>query len=61
LTVGDPGAAFIIDFVEAVAEGDAEAREHTRVAWLTPDEMADIPLAPADRLFATQLPGTSGP
>lgn len=60
-TVGDPGAEFVIDFVEAVAEGDAEAREHTRVAWLTPHEMADIPLAPADRLFATQLAGTSGP
>ena len=61
LTVGDPGAAFVIDFVEAVAEGDAEAREHTRVAWLTLDEMTAMPLAPADRLFAIQLAGTSGP
>jgi 8-oxo-dGTP diphosphatase len=61
LTVGDPGAAFVIDFVEAVAVGDAEAREHTRVAWFTPDEMADMPLAPADRLFMNRIAGTSRP
>jgi 8-oxo-dGTP pyrophosphatase MutT (NUDIX family) len=61
LTVGDPGAAFVIHFVEAVAQGDAEAREHARVAWLTPDDMADMPLAPADRIFATRLAGSSSP
>jgi len=55
LRVGDPGAPYVIDFVDTTARGEPEALEHARVAWLTPDEMASLPLAPADRRFATEL------
>jgi mutator protein MutT len=57
LTVGDPGAPYVIQFVEAVAHGEAEAREHSSVAWLTVDELRGVPLAPADERFAAFLAG----
>ena len=58
-SVGDPGAPFVIDFVEALAEGEPEAREHSSVGWLTAAQLAEMPLAPADALFAARLTGGS--
>lgn len=57
LSASDGGSPFVIHFVEIEAEGEPEAREHSEVGWFTPEEMARLPLAPADaRFVATLLP-----
>lgn len=55
LSVHDDGSPFVIHFVEVEATGDPTALEHTAVGWYTPDEMADLPLAPADAHFVRGL------
>ena len=60
LTVEDEGAAFVIHFVEVEATGEPMPTEHTAVGWSTPDELAAMPLAPADARFVESLRGTPG-
>lgn len=55
LTVGDEGSAFVIHFLEVEASGDPVPTEHAAVAWHTPDELAAMPLAPADARFVESL------
>lgn len=55
LSVTDPGSAFVIHFVEVEAHGVPAPTEHTEVGWYTPDEMAALPLAPADARFVQGL------
>lgn len=55
LTIADPGSTFRIAFYEVSTSGNAEALEHDRVGWFTPREMASLPMAPADRSFASTL------
>jgi 8-oxo-dGTP diphosphatase len=47
----DPGAVFLIHFVEALASGDPASIEHEEVAWVTPAELNRFDLAPGDHLF----------
>jgi 8-oxo-dGTP diphosphatase len=47
----DPGAPFLIHFVEARVSGEPVAREHERVAWVREAELASYALAPGDRAF----------
>jgi mutator protein MutT len=54
-STADPGAPFVIEFVEAAVRGEPEAREHSQIAWVTPNQMVEMPLAPADALFASRL------
>lgn len=54
-SVQDPGSPFVIHFVEVEAVGDPLPTEHTGVGWFTPDELAGLPLAPADARFVSRL------
>lgn len=55
LSVHDDGSPFVIHFLEVEAEGDPTPLEHTAVGWFTPDQMAELPLAPADARFVSRL------
>ena len=55
LSVHDEGSRFVIHFLEVEAEGDPTPLEHSAVGWYTPDEMAELPLAPADARFVRGL------
>ena len=55
LSVHDQGSPFVIHFLEVEAEGEPTPLEHSAVGWYTPDEMADLPLAPADARFVSRL------
>jgi 8-oxo-dGTP pyrophosphatase MutT (NUDIX family) len=59
LSVRDPGSHFVIDFVEVVVSGDAQAHEHSEIGWFTLDELRSLPLAPADRTFVDWLTAQS--
>jgi mutator protein MutT len=54
-TAPDPGARFVIDFVEVVAKGEPTPHEHTELGWFALHELARLPLAPADRAFVGWL------
>lgn len=56
----DPGAPFLIHFVEARVTGEPVAREHERVAWVPEGELASYPLAPGDRAFVNEWLVRSG-
>jgi 8-oxo-dGTP pyrophosphatase MutT (NUDIX family) len=47
----DPGAPFLIHFVEARVAGEPAPREHERIAWVPDAELASHSLAPGDRAF----------
>ena len=49
--VQDGASPFVIEFYPVEADGDPIAHEHSQLAWLTPEEMASISLAPADEAF----------
>jgi mutator protein MutT len=55
LSASDGASPFVIHFVEVEAEGEPEAREHSEVGWFTPEELAALPLAPADARFVATL------
>jgi 8-oxo-dGTP diphosphatase len=55
LETGDPGSPFVISFVEVDATGEPTPLEHSMVGWFTPDELAALPLAPADARFVSHL------
>lgn len=50
----DPGSPFLIRFVEVRARGKPQAIEHSEVAWLLPDELRGLALAPSDARFARE-------
>ena len=50
-TSGDEGSAFVIEFVETRALGDPVLHEHSDAEWFRPDELRELPLAPADARF----------
>lgn len=51
----DPGSVFVIQFVEVVAVGEPNAQEHDEVRWVSIDQAAGLPLAPADAAFVRSL------
>lgn len=55
LAIGDAPAPFVIEFFPVMMTGEPSALEHAEVGWFTPDELATMPLAPADRAFAAWL------
>lgn len=62
-SAADEGSPFMIDFVRTRATGEPVLHEHTELGWFTPDELAGLPLAPADARFVAELVGdvrTSG-
>lgn len=55
LSVGDDPSPFVIEFFPVSITGGPSAIEHAEIAWFTVAELAALPLAPADRAFATWL------
>lgn len=53
--VQDPKSPFVIHFVEVAARGEPVPTEHTEVGWYTAEELAALPLAPADAQFVAGL------
>jgi 8-oxo-dGTP diphosphatase len=51
----DPGSPFLIHFVEVEVEGTPVALEHEEVRWVPRFDLAELPMAPADRVFADRL------
>lgn len=51
LEVRDPASPFVIAFVPVRARGEPDCREHVALAWLAPQELKALPLAPADRVY----------
>ena len=41
----------MIEFVEVEAEGEPRALEHAALVWASPEELIDLPMAPADAQF----------
>lgn len=52
----DPMSPFVVHFVEVAARGEPAPTEHTEVGWFTPEELAALPLAPADARFVEGIP-----
>jgi mutator protein MutT len=59
LAIDDPGSEFVIEFVRTAITGTPEAREHTAIAWKTPDELTTLELAPSDKRFVEARLGTT--
>lgn len=60
-SASDPGSPFLIEFVEVEAAGEPSPHEHSEVGWYAAEELRELPLAPADALFADRLAsGRSG-
>ncbi|HEY3354721.1 MAG TPA: (deoxy)nucleoside triphosphate pyrophosphohydrolase [Polyangia bacterium] len=55
LSEADPGSAFVIEYYAVTLAGRLTPIEHSAIAWATPAELAELPLAPADRVFAATL------
>ncbi len=56
LQVPDSGSSFVVEFVPVEITGRPSQREHQALAWVTAPELLSYPLAPADQVFAQQLP-----
>ena len=56
-SIQDPGSVFVIEFHPVEMDGEPRCREHTALAWATPEELLTLPLAPSDRAFAEHLTG----
>lgn len=54
-SVRDPGAPYVIEFVEVEVRGTPTAHEHSQVGWFALTELSDLALAPADARFAAWL------
>ncbi|HSW30099.1 MAG TPA: NUDIX domain-containing protein [Longimicrobiales bacterium] len=57
LTVEDEGSPYVILFLEVEASGEPVPTEHPALGWFTPEELAALPLAPADARFVATLRG----
>ena len=57
-SIHDPGSPFVIEFHPVEIAGNPRCIEHTAHAWVTPEELLTLPLAPSDRQFARQLTST---
>lgn len=54
-TARDPASPFVIEFVEIFVEGSPTPHEHDELGWFDVEALRELPLAPADRAFATWL------
>lgn len=61
-SIADPGSPFLIAFVPTRITGEPTCHQHTALAWLPLDELAQLPLAPSDRRYVEFLiaRGTNG-
>lgn len=49
----------MIEFVQADVAGEPVLHEHSELGWFTPEELGELPLAPADAVFAAKLASRS--
>jgi 8-oxo-dGTP diphosphatase len=54
-SVADSGSDFEIQFLRVYITGEPRCLEHASLAWITPGELLDLPLAPSDRGYAIHL------
>jgi mutator protein MutT len=54
-SIADPDSPFLIVFVTTAITGEPTCHEHTALAWLTPPELLNLPLAPSDRRYVEFL------
>jgi 8-oxo-dGTP diphosphatase len=55
LALPDPGSVYVVEFYPVKIAGDPRALEHEALGWFTPEELADLELAPSDRAFAMSI------
>lgn len=55
LARSDPGSPFVVEFYPAEIAGEPVALEHDGLAWVRPEELGGLDLAPSDRAFAMHL------
>ncbi len=51
----DPGAPFVLEFLEVTIAGTPRPTEHALVAWVAPDALERLALCPGDRAFVAAL------
>lgn len=51
LSVLDPGAGFVVEFLPVIIQGDPQCLEHEALAWEVEDVLPCYPLAPSDRRY----------
>lgn len=51
----DPGAPFVIEFLEVTITGTPRPTEHALVAWVAPAALERLPLCPSDRAFVAAV------
>jgi 8-oxo-dGTP diphosphatase len=54
-SIADPGSEFVIQFLRVTIAGEPQCLEHASLAWVSPTELLDFPLAPSDRHYAMYL------
>jgi 8-oxo-dGTP pyrophosphatase MutT (NUDIX family) len=54
-SIADPNSPFLIVFLPTTITGEPTCHEHTALAWLTPTELLNLPLAPSDRRYVEFL------
>jgi 8-oxo-dGTP diphosphatase len=54
-SIADPDSEFVIEFLRVSIVGEPQCLEHASLAWVSPAELLDFPLAPSDRNFALHL------
>jgi 8-oxo-dGTP diphosphatase len=50
--VRDAGSDFLIEFLPVRIAGEPQPLEHTRIKWVSDDELLALPLAPSDLCYA---------
>ena len=56
-SISDGDSPFVIEFHQVAVRGEPTAHEHDEIRWFGADELGEVPMAPADRLFADGLTG----
>lgn len=51
----DPGSPFVVEFYRVEIAGEPVALEHDSLAWVRPEDLGGLDLAPSDRAFAMHL------
>ncbi len=57
----DPGSLYLIFFFDVWIRGEPRALEHQALAWHSPSELRNLPLAPSDARFVNEVLPASGP
>lgn len=55
-SIRDASSPFVIQFYPVEIIGEPTAIEHSELAWVSVEQMHDLPLAPSDRAFVNTLP-----